>query len=513
MPLSASALLEGEQALINQGFGRYTRAAFRIGARYPRYAARLLRTGIARDSVNYNASELSQVIENSVVPAFEESVVAPAAAEALESAAVIAAPELAAAVAFGGLALYVYHKMAGGKKLNGNRGPSIDFSKIRIGTGGKTHDAAQKAVNKARQSAHQQYKPQKISQPVSTGEILRGSAIHERSIKGGIKVNGHEVLGTTRAAVSTAFTLVGAFTVSPLAYPGSRMGVLSKTYAKYNVRKWNLRVITSSPTTADGQILTYFHHNKHDPVLNWTSTGFVTTVLSGTNAVIGPKWSDSHLPVALTSKVLESSFPLGDGHMDLGAGDVFVFTRSATAQSYIVMCDYEIDFTEPQILTRIDLVPFARAQWFYCGRGASGLNIIINASIMDLPSLGGGVNAGVDGTANGDDATGAAIGDIYRFVVDVDNSIFTTTSGTTLTPNNLMAHQAPDNGALALRDGSTIYCVKSSSTLYRFFPTLSAARSYTNPLRWGLTFQGALELTGWQCLVDSMQGTLLQTSI
>jgi len=500
----SNIIAEGEQALINQGFGRYTRAAYRIGVRYPRYAGRLLRTGIDRDSIEYSAAELNQVIERSVVPAFEETAAPAAASEALEAAALISAPEIAAAVAFGGIALFCYHKMAG-KGKSGFK----NIKGIKIGLDKPT---ATKAARTANQLNHDQYKPKKVNQPVATGEVIRGAVVNEQSIKNGLRVRGHEVIGVTRGATSTAFTLAGAFVATPLAYPGSRMGVLSKTYAKYSIRRWNVRVITASPTTDDGQILTYFHHNRHDPVINWTSTGFITTILSGQNAVVGPKWKDSSLPVSLTNKVLECSFPMGDGHMDLGAGDVFVFTRSSSSDSYIVMCDYEIDFTEPQIMSRINLVPFARAQWFYGGLTQSNLSTTINTGTSDLFSP-GGANIGVDGTASANNAQGNSIGDIYRFVVDIDNSVFTTISGTTLTPSNLMNHQAPDNTAIVLANGTTIYCVFVGSGQYRFFPTLNTARTYTNSFRPGLTGNFTVALIGWRCLVDSMEGTLLQSSV
>jgi len=501
------SIAEGEAALIAQGFGRNTLAAFRIGAKYPRYAARLLRTGIQRDSVNLNSQELGQVIENSVVPAFEESAAAPAAAEALEAVGAIAAPEIAAAVALGGIALYAYHKMAG---KGGKKKGKVDLSKVTIGIDRPTAQKAAREARKANMPA--QYKPQKISQPVSTGEVVRGAAIVERSIRGGVKVMGREVLGVTRAAATpAAFTLVGAFVATPLAYPGSRMGIMAKTYAKYNVRKWNVRVITSSPTTADGQILTYFHHNRHDPVVNWTSTGFITTVLSARNAVVGPKWSDSFLAVKPTPRVLECSFPLGDGHFDLGAGDVFIFTRASTSHSFIVMAEYDIDFTEPQITSRVNLVPFARAQWFYTARN-NIYNWTKDTTIADLFAPGGS-GKGVDGTASGDNAPGAQVGDIYRFVVDVDNSQFVTTTGTTLTPNNVWDHQVPDNGAFSLSNGTTLYCVFMGSGQYRWFPTLATARTFNNPFRAGLTGTGNLTIVGWSCLVDSLEGTMLQSSV
>lgn len=496
---------EGEAALIRQGFGKYTRAAYRIGRAYPRYAGRLLRTGIDRDSATFNAQELSQVIERSVVPAYEETVAASAATEALEAVAVIGAPEIAAAVALGGLAFYAYHRMTGKGKGKGK----LDFSKITIGVDKPTANRANQAAKILR---HPQYKPQKVSQPVATGEIIRGAVITERSIRNGLKCKGREVIGITRGAVSTAFTMAGAFVATPLAYPGSRMGVLSKTYAKYNIRKWNVRVITASPTTDDGQILTYFHHNRHDPVIDWTSTGFITTVLSGQNAVVGPKWQDSHLPVSLTNKVLECSFPMGDGHMDLGAGDVFVFTKSSSADSYIVMCEYEIDYTEPQIMSRINLVPFARAQWFYGGVTNVNLGTTINSTVIGLFAP-GGTSVGVDGTASGNNSTGNSVGDIYRFVVDINNSSFTTVSGTTVTPSNYFNHQAPDNGAITLANGTTIYCVFIGAGEYRFFPTLATARTFSNPFRAGLTGVSTVVLVGWRCLVDSMEGTLLQASV
>jgi hypothetical protein len=501
----AGPIDSGEAALIAQGFGKYTRAAYRIGARYPRYAGRLLRQAISKESAQLNQAELGQVIEETVVPAFEPAVAGAVAGEALEAAAVVTLPEVAAVVAVGALACAAYHKMAGSRK----KAPKIDLNKIRFGV-----DKARmkKAADKINQQQSKQYKPNKISQPVASGEVIRGAVVREESIPGGIRVHGREVLGTTRGAISSlAFTMAGAYVATPLAYPGSRMGVLSKTYAKYNIKRWNVRVITSSPTTDDGQILTYFHHNRHDPVINWTGAAFITTVLSAANSVVGPKWTDSHLPVTLTSRVMESSFPLGDGHMDLGAGDVFVFTRSSSADSYIVMCDYVIDFTEPQIMSRIDLVPFARAQWFYTARNAA-YNWTINSTIADLFAP-GGPSRGADGTASGDNAVGTAVGDIYRFVCDIDNSIFTTGTGTTITPSNLFNHQAPDNAAIGLRNGSTIYCVFIGSGGYRFFPTLAAARTYTNPFRAGLTGAGNVTLVGWQCLVDSMEGTLLQTSV
>lgn len=501
----------GELSLVRQGFGKYTRAAYRIGQKYPRYAGKLLRQAISKDSEGLNSAELADVVENSVVPAFQPAVAEAAGIEALEAAGTIAFPEVAAAVALGGLAIYAFHKMAGGKKISQFTVPPLNLPGIREGLGAKGKKDRARKIRASGGQANSTWRPTKINQPIATGEVIHGAYTSTKSIPNGQRLFGREVIGTTRGAVSaSAFTMAGAFVATPLAYPGSRMGVMSKTYAKYNIRRWNVRVITASPTSDDGQILTYFHHNRHDPVLNWTSTGFITTVLSAQNAVVGPKWKDSHLPVALTNKVLECSFPLGDGHFDLGSGDVFVFTRSSSADSYIVMCEYEIDFTEPQIMSRINLVPFARAQWLYVGYG-DNYNWTINSTTPTLFAPGG--LTGTDGTASGEQPSGNTVGDIYRFVCDTTNSIFTTSTGTTLTAANVFNHQAPDNGAISLTNGSTIYCVFVGSGGFRFFPTLSTARTYTNQFRAGLTGTGVIRIVGWMCLVDSMQGSLLQSSV
>jgi len=200
---------------------------------------------------------------------------------------------------------------------------------------------------------------------------------------------------------------------------------------------------------------------------------------------------------------------MGDGQVELGAGDVFVFTRSATAHSYLVMAEYVMDFLHPQIISRINLVPIARAQWQYfcCNNGS--YNWTKDSTNVQLFSGG----SGADGTANNTIAN-VAVGDIYRFVVDVDNSQFTTATGTTITPSNVFDYVVPDTTNIVLKDGFTLYMgVDATNGVYRFFPTLATARQYTTPLRAGLTGTGSIVLCGWVCLVDSIEGVLTQSSV
>lgn len=487
-------------------FGPRVAAAWRVAVRYPHLSS-LVRRELTRSSntqelfdnihfnVNHYRAPVAQVAEEAVpeattlssyLPSFEA---APAVSESLEAASLVA-PEIALPLLAGAAAIYSgykLYKMVKGNKKNMKPNFSLPIiNKLPVETGKRIAGLVKK----------------KRAIPVAVGETVAGAVFKETKISDGVRASGREVLGFTQPASSaTAFTLVGAFNISPLAYPTSRLGILCKAHQKYIVRAWNVRVVTSSPTSADGHVLLYIHGNRHDPMVRWTANNFLPLTLSTPHAELAPRWLDAKANSAFPQKILECSFPTGDGQMDLGAGDVFVFMKSSTAlASAVVMVDYVVDFIKPQVITRSLQVPIARAQWTNISIGSTQ-SVTKDSSVALLFTRGNDLSGNASTFP-----TGNAVGDVYKCVIDVTHSTFNTGAA-----NTIWDYQVPDTSAVSLVDGYTVYLVVDGATgTYRVFPTLSTARSYTNWFRAGLTATLDFTLQTWVCLVDSIEGTLTQ---
>jgi len=321
--------------------------------------------------------------------------------------------------------------------------------------------------------------------PVAIGNSLRGAETQVLHTPNGVRVVGRDyafaVLGNGTA---TNFTLGGGMPLTPACLPTTILRNFTNMYNKFKINKIIFHFITASPTSQTGDIIFYYQKNTNSPQVNWTSGTFLPYVLSDSNTVIGPQWTNHSILVTPKTTWLDTDYGMCQDLEMQSAGDLFIFTKSSSSSStgYVIL-DYDISFNTLSMTPRLGVIPTADALWNPASlaftlitSGGTGTNILPNAT---------------SGTAfiGGTTITAAAFvaGRIYKIVLDSTNSTYTTPNAA-----NLIFKQGTGGSALGgatsitnatdvvetavpLADGYTFYGAAVTTTALCFFSTYEAA--------------------------------------
>lgn len=321
--------------------------------------------------------------------------------------------------------------------------------------------------------------------PVAIGNSLRGAQTQVLHTVGGARVIGRDyafaVLGNGSI---TNWTCGGGIPLTPACLPTTILRNFVNMYNKFKINKVIFHFITSTTTNQTGDIMFYYQKAVNSPSVNWTDITFLPYVLSDSNTVIGPQWTNHSVEVSPRTSWLTCDYGMAQDQEQQSAGDLFIFTKSSTSSStgYVIL-DYDIEFQTLSMTPRLGLIPTSSAMWnpaslafTFVTSGATGTNALSNAT---------------SGTSyiGGTTITAAAfvIGRVYKCIIDASNSTFTTPStaatwvkvglggtaaaGATAGTNSSNAIET----AIVLVDGYTFYAVAFGTAQLTFFSEYESA--------------------------------------
>jgi hypothetical protein len=314
----------------------------------------------------------------------------------------------------------------------------------------------------------------------------------------GVTVSGRDFAFTPIGSGSVlTWTLVGGTPLTPAAFSDSVLRGYMQMYQKFRWRRLMAHYITSSPTSANGDIMFYLQKNRNSVFLNQTSSQLLPFVMSDENTTIGPQWTNHSVDLALKEDWKCTDYGMHADPEDYAAGDLFLLSKTTTTDSpgYVIF-DYVIEFAQLQISPRLLTLPIPRVQWSQFNVGLTASAVTANAALTAAIT---GNN--ISGTPSAL-PSGALNGDIYKIVIDYTNSNpGSWTQGATIT--NTRSMESGGYVSVTLSDGFTCYAVYNG-TNFIFFATMEAALTNGSALSFSDTQTVTFNLQCWGSYVASL---------
>jgi len=340
------------------------------------------------------------------------------------------------------------------------------------------------------------------SAPIAIGNSVRGSATKVLNTKNGVVVIGRDFAYTPIGTGSvTTWTLTGGTPLTPAAFSDSSLRQYMQMYGRFRWRKLIAHYITSSPTSANGDVMFYHRKNRDSVFLSQTSSQLLPFVMSDPSTVIGPQWTNHSTQLALQSNWKSTDYGMSSVVSDYAEGDLFMLSKTSTVDSpgYVIF-DFEVEFKDMQISPRLLTLPLPRAQWFQTNLGIVAAAVTADTGVNLVP-----VANNISGSAAGL-PTGCTPGDVYQIIIDLTNSI----SGSWVngTPMNPLHIQNEGNAInITLIDGSTFYAVYTGSSKFNFYATSEDAFTGTGGLKYGAASTITANLQCWLSLVGTFSSS------
>jgi len=345
--------------------------------------------------------------------------------------------------------------------------------------------------------------------PVAIGNSMSGFKSQVLHTAGGCRVIGRDY-GFTPAATGsvTTWALTGGMPLTPACMPSTALRNFCQMYNKFKFNKCMFHYITSSSTSTTGDVLFQYNKNSESSVPNYTSASFLPYILSDSNTVIGPQWTNHSIVVTPTGPYRSTDYGVSVPTSNYSQGDIFLYSKTSSTESpgYVIF-DYDISFNELSVNPRAGLLPLAAAQWtpvdFTAATTTSG-NVA-------APATNGTTFIGATTIT----ALATSIGQIYKVTLDITNS----TLGDVATAATLFKYNTPGTTAssalttaFTLTDGFTVYCVINNTNTCEFYSTESQAfvGGSIQALVWGASNTTALGLRGYAKLIGSINPTVNQ---
>lgn len=342
--------------------------------------------------------------------------------------------------------------------------------------------------------------------PVSIGNSIRGSRPRIVQSADGARAVGRDFacsLQSTAANV-VGWEVIAAVPITPCVLPNSTLRSLCLMYNHFKVNKITVHYITSSPTSQAGDVLFYYERDAHSPFLDYTNNSFLPTVLSDSNTIVGPQWTNHSALLKPAPEWKTTNYGMNTDLNEDKAGTLFFFSKTNAANSpgYLLI-DYDITFREMALTPRAGLIPFTDglgvftcltsattataangATFAIAGKNVAGATVTTNIGIINKP------------------------GSIWKTVFQYTSTALagnTAWSGSvTPTAANFLDDGAT-NEDFIIDDGTTLYAVCLNGTDVLTYPTLANAMTSTNRIEW----QTSITSCVWNmCVEMHMVGTL-----
>lgn len=309
--------------------------------------------------------------------------------------------------------------------------------------------------------------------PVAIGNSIHGSAPRILATKTGVRAIGRDFMfAPIGSNTVTTWTVVGGTPLTPAAFSDSTLRQYLQMYQKFKWRKLIVHYITSSPTSANGDIVFYHQKNRDSVFLSQTSPQFLPFIMSDGDTVLGPQWTNHSAELTIRGNWLSTDYGMSSVLDDFAEGDIFLLSHTTTTDSpgYVIF-DYDVEFDELQISPRLNSLPITRAQWFNTSLGGTITGTTGNIVTFGLQ----GNNLSGNAAAS---PTGLALGDVYKIIFDLTNS-----PGYASIPG-VASFVIPIGGGtystVPVVDGTTCYAVVDNtvgSPRWVFFPNVESAVS------------------------------------
>lgn len=334
------------------------------------------------------------------------------------------------------------------------------------------------------------------SAPVAIGNSIRGTKSLVRPIPNGVRVVGRDFMFTPIGTLSsvTGWCMGGGTPLSPAAFGDSIMRQYMQMYQKYRWRNVVVHYITSSPTSASGDVMFYRAKNRDSVFLNQTSSSLLPFVISDPQTVIGPQWTNHSAAIEVTGTWKSTDYGMNSDINEFADGELFLLTKTSTTDSPgYVLFDYEVEFAEMQISPRLLSLPLPRSQYYNVVMSTAGAKT--QGAEADF-LLNSGTNLSGSTSAV---PTGFAQGDVYKVIFDATNSTFTVGTVANLLQINVNAATVE---TLTITDGLTLYAVAATpGGTISLYTSAAAAYSCANPLQYGISLTFNVQVQVWISLI------------
>ncbi len=355
--------------------------------------------------------------------------------------------------------------------------------------------------------------------PVTIGNTLRSSKPQAVQTANGVTVTGRDFVmsvGGVQASY-TGWCLTAGFPLTPAALNASSLRGYFQVYERFRFRRAVVHFITSSATSASGDILILHHNNRGGPKVNPTSSNFMSYALSTDSAVLGPQWVNHSIDVlqGIPQQLCYTDIFNTEDIQHQANGEVLVYTKNtfngaADSPGYILI-DYVVEFQSRMLNPRVNILPSALLKYHNGNFNASG-----------TPALGDPVSFAVTGVNTylgtaGVVPAGISIGDVFQIVMDLSSP--TITGGGDVATNfatmsalfGTVAYTAPGRQVFPLTPGGTYYCVWDG-TVMQLYANYPAALSGL-PVVWNFAGAAGISCPAQYSLVGSRDNTYSQSNI
>jgi len=307
--------------------------------------------------------------------------------------------------------------------------------------------------------------------PVAIGNSLRGMKTQVFHTATGARVVGRDFgFQPLNSGTVTAWVLVGGIPITPMCLPSSILRQMAAMYGQFKLRSLTAHFITSSPTSANGDIMFYVRRNEGSVLPGPTTSTFLPYVLSDEYTILGPQWTNHSVylgPSANWKSTDMGATPKLELYSDR---DLFLYSKTSTSDSpgYIIL-DYDYEFREVSINPRIgNVATFAgtAAQWNQVALVVSGAKTAGTTALV-VNSFG---TTGIGGTTI--TALSPPTGAIYEIILDVSNSTF---SAATSSNFFMYALNGTTNNTMAIADGQIMYLSAINSGAIWLFNSIEGA--------------------------------------
>lgn len=334
------------------------------------------------------------------------------------------------------------------------------------------------------------------SAPVALGNSMSGFTTQVLHTPEGVRVIGRDYAFTPAGTGSVAtWTLVGGMPLTPACMPSS---VLKSYCIMYNKFKWNkcrYHYISTSATTATGDVVFYYSKQQESQLPECQSGSFLPLVLSDSHTVIGPQWKNHTTEIVPKTTWMGTDYGADQSSVvSYTAGDLFLYSKTSTTDSPgWVVFDYDITFKTLSVNPRAGFLPIVKAQWIQ----ASLVNGTVSTADVTAITLSVGTS-GIGSTTI--PALSVTAGDIFEFAWDSTNSTY----GIGSTAATAFAYiQITTAITFPVKDGLRVFLGADGSNSLRIYNTLADALTNTCNFRGHQTITYADTYRGFAKFITS----------
>lgn len=305
-----------------------------------------------------------------------------------------------------------------------------------------------------------------------------------------MRVTGRDFICTGQSTgTAVLWQLVGGVPLTPAAFGSSVLTSYCSAYQKFKIVSATVSYVTSSPTTANGDVCMSYIEQHTDGCPNFGSNSFLNSALSDPNTMLGPQWENNTSDIGLRVHEFKDICFLPDGDInDNAVGEIQFFSKTSSTDSpgYFIL-DYVIEFYELGNNARMKLMPSPSQLVYQPFQMIVSGGSTTSAPISMLP--------GTTWIGRSAIAPTISVGTIYKCMFSVTEGMsagWSVSAGTKPTLANVLGsyNTATTLGnPFTIYDGFTVYMRVdyTLSTLF-LYSSYTAALTTTNPLSAGIAY-------------------------